>query len=397
MVEIKDKANCTGCTACASICPKNAINMIADEEGFKYPVIDKEKCIECNLCSKICPMLKKYGNEGKKINFYAAYNKNKKIRNESTSGGFFSALAEKVIDQQGVVYGAIFDSNFNVVHCGIENKEELYKFRGSKYVQSDLGKVFIEIKEKLQNDRLVLFSGTPCQIYGLKSYLQKDYPNLICTEVICHGVPSPKYYQYYKENKVQRYKSEIQSLSFREKTYGYNSSTMSIRFKNGKKYNRGHESDEMIKAFMRGYCSRESCYNCHFKSFNTVGDFKIGDLWNIEEELGNDFKEGTTLIISCSKKARELLQDLNDVMIKEIDSRKSEFYNGNKNFHNSMINNSAYRPEERNTFLKELDKMGFKKIKAKYLKNTPKEYVKMRLKPVLYKMHLLEKIKTRSK
>lgn len=149
MIEIKNKANCTGCTACASICPKNAIKMVANEEGFRYPVIDKEKCINCNLCSKVCPMLKQYNIDEKELKFYAAYNKNTKIKNESTSGGFVTALAEKIIDSNGVVYGAAFDKDFNVIHCGVKNKEDLSKFRSSKYVQSDLRNTYREVKENL--------------------------------------------------------------------------------------------------------------------------------------------------------------------------------------------------------------------------------------------------------
>lgn len=396
MIEIKDKSNCTGCTACASICPKNAIEMITDEEGFKYPIIDKEKCIGCNLCSKVCPMLKKYKKNNENLEFYAVYNRNEKIKNESTSGGFFTALAEKIIEDKGVVYGATFDENFNVIHCGVEKKEDLYKFRGSKYVQSDLGNTFKSIKELLEKERKVLFSGTPCQIYGLKSYLQKEYLNLICVEVICRGTPSPMFYKLYKEDKIKKYKSDIKSLSFREKTYGYNSSTMSIKFKNGKRYNRGHESDELIKAFLKGYCSKESCYQCHFKSFSTVGDFKIGDLWNVRNYLGESFQDGTTLVICCSEKANEILSKLQDlIIIKNIDRNNAEFYNGNGK--TTMILDSAPRPKERDTFLKDLNKIGLIKVKNKYLKMKPKEYIKMKLKPILYKMNILDKIKSRSK
>lgn len=392
MIEINNKSECTGCTACACICPKNAIEMIADEEGFKYPVIDKKKCIDCNLCSKVCPMLKKYRNNENEIKCYAVYNKNEDIRKNSTSGGFFRALAENVIKNKGIVYGVKFDEKFNVIHYGTDKINELITFQGSKYVQSDLRMIFREIKEIVKKNRFVLFSGTPCQIYGLKSYLQEDYQNLICVEVICHGTPSPIYYQEYLKDKIKHYKSEIKSISFREKTYGYGSSTMSIEFKNGKKYKRGHESDEMIKAFLRGYCSKESCYHCYFKSFGTIGDFKMGDLWNIDGYLGNDFKDGATLVISCSRKAENLLKELkNVVVIKEIDKKRAEYFNGNGGV--SMILNSAYRPQERDYFLKELNKIGYKKLRKRFLKISPKEYAKMKLKPILYKMKILDAIK----
>ena len=396
MINIKNKQECCGCTACYNICPKNAIEMVVDEEGFKYPKIDKDKCIGCNLCSKVCPMLKKNSKIDNSIKCYGVYNKNENIKKNSTSGGFFTALAENIIDKKGIVYGAKFDENFDVVHCGVEDKEELAVLRGSKYVKSELGNTFTEIKEMLEKNRIVLFSGTPCEIYGLKSFLQKDYENLLCVEVICHGVPSPLYYKKYRDTKIKQYGSEIKRMSFREKTYGYSSSTMTIEFKNGRKYSRGHESDEMIKAFMRGYCSRETCYNCSFKSFGTVGDFKIGDLWNIEGYLGEEFREGATLVITCSLKAEEILKELKDkIQIKEIDKGKSEYYNGNGGI--SMILNSAYRPKERDTFLKDINNLKFDIVRKKYLKMTYKEYAKMKLKPILYKMKLLDKIKSKSR
>lgn len=398
MIKIKNKSDCTGCTACANICPKNAIEMVVDEEGFKYPKINKDKCINCDLCSKICPMLKKGIQEDNSIKFYGVYNKNNEIKKNSTSGGFFTALAEKIIENKGIVYGAKFDENFDVIHCGVESKEELSYFRGSKYVQSDLKMIFRDVKDKLENNRMVLFSGTPCQIYGLKAFLQRDYNNLYCVEVICHGVPSPMLYEKYRDYKIKKYKSDIKRLSFREKTYGYGSSTMTIEFKNGKKYSRGHESDELIKAFLRGYCSRETCYSCKFKSFGTVGDFKMGDLWNAEKYLGEKFKDGATLIITCSQKAEKILEQLEDkIQLKEIDKQKSEYYNGNGKNSMSMILNSADRPKERGEFLKNVNIMGIERAKNKYLKMTYKEYVKMRLKPVLYKFKILDKIKSKSR
>ncbi len=396
MIDIKNKKDCSGCTACYNVCPTNAIEMVIDEEGFKYPKINKDKCIKCNLCSKICPMLKNKEDDTSNIKCYGAYNKNNDIKKNSTSGGFFSALAEKIIDKNGVVYGAKFDKDFNVIHYGTDKIEKLQAFRGSKYVKSELDKIFTEIKEILEQNRLVLFSGTPCEVYGLKAFLQKDYENLICAEVICHGVPSPLYYKKYRESKIKKYKSNITKLSFREKTYGYSSSTMTIKFENGKKYSRGHESDEMIKAFMRGYCSRESCYDCRFKSFGTVGDFKIGDLWNVEGYLGEEFKDGATLVITCSSKAEKILEELKDkIGIKEINKEKAEYYNGNGG--TSMILHSANRPNERDTFLKDTSTMDFKNLRNKYLKMTYKEYAKMKLKPILYKMKLLDKIKSKSR
>lgn len=177
MINIQEKSKCCGCYGCYNICPKGAIEMVQDEKGFYYPQIIKEKCINCGLCNKICPISNKIEIENSPKAF-AAYNKDKRIREKSSSGGVFTLLAEKILEQNGVVFGAKFDENFNVVHSYVERKEDLEVFRGSKYVQSKIGDTYKKAEELLKNGRLVLFSGTPCQIEGLKKYIRKEYDNL---------------------------------------------------------------------------------------------------------------------------------------------------------------------------------------------------------------------------
>ena len=196
MIEIKEKSQCCGCTACSSICPKKAIMMKQDEEGFMYPIIDKSKCVNCGLCDKVCPV-KNAKENGNNQHAYIFQNADDKIRRESTSGGAFTAIAEYVIDNNGIVYGAVFDEKYKVIHKGIDNKEELYKFRNSKYVQSEMENCYSEIKEYLNKGKLVCFSGTSCQVEGLKNYLGKHYENLILVDVVCRAVPSPLIWKKY--------------------------------------------------------------------------------------------------------------------------------------------------------------------------------------------------------
>ena len=232
MIQISNKSKCCGCTACVSICPKQCITMREDEEGFLYPMVDSSLCIDCNLCKKICPEL--HSKERREpLNVYAAKHKNEQVRLASSSGGIFTLLAERIIDENGVVFGARFNSNWNVIHDYTETKKGLTAFRGSKYVQSYMGNCYQKVKFFLQQGRKVMFTGTPCQIAGLKNYLRKDYDNLLTVDVVCHGVPSPKVWRIYL-NEIARKggknsvlfhpiseKQEIKSINFRSKSTGW--------------------------------------------------------------------------------------------------------------------------------------------------------------------------------
>lgn len=216
MIEIKEKVECCGCQACYNICPKNAIEMVADEKGFKYPKVNKDKCINCGLCEKVCPILNKktIENEPK---VYACYNKNDEIRMKSSSGGIFTLIAEEIIKRDGVVCGAAFDEQYGLSHQFVESIEDLEKLRTSKYFQSSIEDTYRKTKEYLLNGRYVLFTGTPCQIEGLLSYLGKQYDKLYTQDIICHGVPSPKVWRKYVDYRLSIDKKIPQSINFRDK------------------------------------------------------------------------------------------------------------------------------------------------------------------------------------
>lgn len=201
MINIKDKSNCCGCNACVQKCPKQCISMREDDEGFLYPYVDKTLCIECGLCEKTCPIINSK-EERKPLNVFAAKNQNDEVRMQSSSGGIFTLLAENVIDEGGVVFGAGFNERWEVVHSFAENKKDLAKFRGSKYVQSKVGNSYKLAEAFLKQGRKVLYSGTPCQIAGLKQYLRKDYVNLLAVDFICHGVPSPGVFRTYLRDEI---------------------------------------------------------------------------------------------------------------------------------------------------------------------------------------------------
>lgn len=326
MIEIKEKSQCCGCTACSSVCPKKAIVMKQDEEGFMYPIIDKSKCVNCGLCDKVCPIKNVKENKNSQ-HAYIFQNADDKIRRESTSGGAFTAIAEYVIDNNGIVYGAVFDDKYKVIHKGIDNKEELYKFRNSKYVQSEMENCYSEIKEYLNKGKLVCFSGTSCQVEGLKNYLGKHYENLILVDVVCRAVPSPLIWKKYLNMRKKQYK-DISKIMFRDKYYGYKYSNLSIYNKNSDKkqeYHKGVDSDPYLRAFFTNICDRPSCYECKFKKLHRESDISIWDCFNVEKFDKNfDDDKGTSRVLTHTENGKNIIDILNQKnKVAEIDVEKA--------------------------------------------------------------------------
>jgi len=269
--------NCTGCTACYNVCPKNAITMEENEEGFKFPKINLDNCTNCGLCEKICIPKNGYQKKPFKTVAFGAKNKTLEERKQSQSGGAFFVLAKYVLSKGGVVYGALIDEGFVVKHARAYTEEQAKTFRGSKYVQSDLGDIFQSVKEDLQLGVLVLFSGTPCQVAGLKSFLRKDYSNLILMDLICHGVPSPKVWADYIEWQQSRFASSITDAKFRDEEYCWGTHYESFLVGNKKK-----KFDIYAKIFYSHNAHRESCYTCPFANKERLSDITVGDYWGIE-------------------------------------------------------------------------------------------------------------------
>lgn len=320
-VKIEEKDLCCGCTACYSVCPKNAIKMVRDNEGFLYPEVDKEKCVNCGMCKKVCPILNKAKLNEFKPKAYLFQNSNEEIRKDSTSGGIFTAIGKFVIKNNGIVYGATFDDNFVVNHIGVESVDKLSKFRKSKYVQSNQNNCFKEIKQYLDNGKLVCYSGTPCQVGGLRAYLRKDYENLILVDIMCHSVPSPLVFEKYKRYILKKMNAnKILNINFRDKSkYGYKYSMMTVETDNGI-YSQGIDTDPFLRAFFSDVSVRPSCYNCHFKTMKRVSDLTIWDCFNINEiDKSFDDDKGTTRVLVQSEKGEKLLENLDNVRLKELD------------------------------------------------------------------------------
>ncbi len=324
-ISIYSKQMCSGCSACKSICPKDAIEMVADEEGFLYPRVNQNKCIDCRLCINTCPILNLKKESKKEQKAFLIRNLDENVLLESTSGGCFSALAECVLKQNGVVFGASFDENYKVRHKYIENIDELKQFRNSKYVQSDLKDTFIEVKKYLIDKRIVLYSGTPCQIEGLKAYLlhsRVNIDNLYLVDLVCHSVPSPLVWEKYKEIKGQ---DGCMPHSFRNKEkYGYEYSQMCLQ-KGDKKLYVGVESDPYFRAFLSDLSIRPACVACKFKKRYRESDLTLWDCFTIHKfDKSLDDNKGVTRCLTHSQKGLLLIDKIKDnCLIKEIEPDKA--------------------------------------------------------------------------
>lgn len=307
-----DKQRCCGCGACANACPKKCISMEADQEGFLYPKIKKETCIDCGLCERVCPVIQVDNDREFAQQGYIVQHRNDDVRKESTAGGAFTAIAQYVISLGGVAFGAAYDERFNVHHIAVESEEDLWRFRNSKYVQSRTEEALGQAKEYLQEGRMVCFSGTPCQIEGLKRCLRKEYENLITVDVVCHAVPSPLVFRKYVQMQRQQLGSSIGNIRFRDKHYGYQYSTMTVKDNFGKDlYAYGIDTDPMLRSFFANVCDRPSCYDCQFKKRYRVSDFTIWDCYPVYEfNKTMDDDKGTTRVLVHSEKGRKIFEKI---------------------------------------------------------------------------------------
>lgn len=315
----KKKENCCGCYACKNTCPVGAITFECDEEGFWYPHVDEGLCVKCGKCVKVCPCV-----TIPKVlpvkETYACYAKDKHELMTSSSGGAFAVLAREVLRKDGYVCGAAFDENFSVAHKVIHSEAQLNELKGTKYVQSKIGAVYSEIKTLLDQNQFVLFSGTPCQVAGLNTYLNREYNNLITVDLICHGVPSPQVWQDYL-SEISEGKN-LTEVSFRNKEKGISSPTMDFLFDDGSSIKTSVTDNPYYKGFVNNYYLRPSCFECKFKGMNRCSDITIGDFWAVKEYYPDFASEyGNSAVVIRSDKAQHLIdniiQKLNIIWVNE--------------------------------------------------------------------------------
>ncbi len=385
MIELVSKEKCSGCCACFNACKLGALTMETDETGFWFPHIDKEKCIECGVCMRACPALEKPEYKSDDPRAYIIQNKDDEIRRLSTSGGAFTAIAQQVIRQCGVVFGAAMDEDFNVSHIWVNNEEDLAKFRSSKYVQSKIGLSYREAERFLKGGRQVCFSGTPCQIFGLKKYLSKDYENLFTVDVMCRAVPSPKVLHKYIDYQRDKYPT-FDRIIFRDKGRGYSYSGVALYKGDKVLYRGGSESDPWLRLFLRGYCNRDTCHECLYQDGVRASDITMWDCWGTQKYAPEwDDNKGTTNIIAWTEKGKDLLSQAAEVRLKEI---------GIDNIDASLERNRLPKPEyDRIQFFYDCDNMTALSFLNKYAPMTMKVRLKRLIRTTMHSLHLHDTVR----
>ena len=389
MIDIKRKEDCCGCNACGDACPKGCITFKEDIEGFWYPVVDETKCVDCGLCNKICPELNitnlKKNDYPQPAQTIAAINKKMSVRWDSTSGGAFSALADAMYEEGGYVSGAIYNEDFSVRNFISNNPDDLKKLRSSKYLQSKAEGIYKEIRDLLRKGEKVLACGTPCQMAALRSFLRKDYENLIIVDFICRGVNSPKVYRKYLDSLERKFGGKVVYVKAKNKELGWRNLTRKVVFDNGKVYYGVHMQDDFRRGYHTNVFCRPSCYSCQYKGFPRMADITIADYWGIERVDPNmDNNIGTSMILLNSNKGIAYFEKVKDKL--EWEETK---------FESILPGNIALRKPiepariDRIKFFEDLDKGTFEEVTVKYFpliqkKKTLKGKVKTVLKAGYY-------------
>ena len=356
---------CCGCGACANICPKHCIRMTENNEGFLYPQIQEENCVNCGACERVCPVLQEASAQDSRRQAWAVVNQDQDVLTQSSSGGLFSALAVEIIARGGCVFGAAFTADFGRVHhIMVENLKDLCRLQGSKYMQSDLENCYPAVREQLIQDRWVFFTGTPCQIAGLKGFLGRDHEKLICADVICHGTPPSLLWRPYLKHIQKKLGGRAVAVNFRDKTDGWKKYSVKITAEDGRTYRCAPGKDPYLRMFLKNVCLRESCYHCKVKENGFFSDITMGDLWGVEQILPEiESTPGVSFALVHTEKGGILFDQISRSMsVFPVDYERALQ-------HNTSLINSTRRPNERDHFFSDLDKLSWKKLERRYAKD----------------------------
>lgn len=316
MIDKVSVQECAICGACINACPVDAISLDKVYLDFRYPQIKEDICIHCNQCEKACPIL---GNKGKPDEGYpvafAAKSENDSMRMRSSSGGAFYELADQMLRDGGYVCGAVFDDEFHVKHILSNAKEDVLRMMGSKYAQSDMGYCYRDVKDALEKGCKVLFSGCPCQVAGLRTFLGKEYPNLLLVELICHGIPSDQMLQTYIGMQERKYGARLTRMEFRNKKKGWHNSSVRMEFGHHRTYSKPITADAYMNGFLGSVTLKPTCYQCHFRNFTAGSDIILGDFWGAEVELPEDDNKGISAILVNSGKGMDIIDRCNLALI----------------------------------------------------------------------------------
>lgn len=381
-----DYEKCTGCGACVQRCPKRCISWTQREFGFRYPQIDKDACVNCGLCEKVCPTDKALEVPVEQ-KVYAAVHKDTEVLAKSTSGGAFTAIADAIFAQGGIVYGAAMLDDMQVKHIRTTGKDDFEGLRSSKYLQSDTGTTYQMVEQDLKQGKFVLYSGTPCQIDGLKNFLGKDYETLYTVDIVCHGVGSQAYFDKYMDFARERY-GKIKALRFRSKEYaGWSCGGVVVVVDSSdclKKIPYRDFDNYYYSYFLSGDIYRKSCYSCKYANTNRVGDFTLGDYWGVEAlNLPLQTENGCSLLLVNNQHAMQLLDEIES--LDRVETIVEQAAHCNK-----QLNAPSKLMDSRQNRIGEYESMSGQQIQKEYLKNHRKTVVKGQLKALMpYKLKLL--------
>lgn len=381
-----DYEKCTGCGACVQRCPKRCISWTQREFGFRYPQIDKDACVNCGLCEKVCPTDKALEVPVEQ-KVYAAVHKDTEVLAKSTSGGAFTAIADAIFAQGGIVYGAAMLDDMQVKHIRTTGKDDFEGLRSSKYLQSDTGTTYQMVEQDLKQGKFVLYSGTPCQIDGLKNFLGKDYETLYTVDIVCHGVGSQAYFDKYMDFARERY-GKIKALRFRSKEYaGWSCGGVVVVVDSSdclKKIPYRDFDNYYYSYFLSGDIYRKSCYSCKYANTNRVGDFTLGDYWGVEAlNLPLQTENGCSLLLVNNQHAMQLLDEIES--LDRVETTVEQAAHCNK-----QLNAPSKLMDSRQNRIGGYESMSGQQIQKEYLKNHRKTVVKGQLKALMpYKLKLL--------
>lgn len=348
MITVANKTDCCGCTACASRCPVSCITMTPDSEGFSYPVVNADTCINCNICEQVCPLLHK-PQQHEILTVIGCKNTNEDTRFASSSGGFFSLAAEHILAADGTVFGAAFTDDWHVKHIAVTSTDELVRLRGSKYVQSNIAATYKNAETLLKAGQPVLFSGTPCQIGGLKGYLGREYTNLYTIDVVCHGVPSPKVYQKRLDEIVQLANEPVRKVNFRDKTTGWKRFNIVFQTENHT-FATHKRRGPYMRLFLNNLSTRPCCGDCAFNNKHSLADLTIADYWGVNKHFPLfDDDKGVTLVLINNTKGETLFNACRS----SLECQPTDFKLGSE--YNAALAGKMVPHPDRKRFFTELD------------------------------------------
>lgn len=364
VVSICPEEQCTGCAACFNICPHECISMVEDVEGFSRPVIDAGCCDDCGACQRVCPALHlKQPDHTRTPKVYACWHQDSEIRFQSASGGAFTAFAQHILINGGVVFGAAFDENMCLKHVAVKGTEDLAKLRSSKYVQSDIGRGYRVVREYLHQGKTVLFCGTPCQVVALNAFLGKPEENLLTCDILCKGVPSPGLFSWYVKDLENRYQARLCNINFRHKRLGWELVSTVAEFDSGRECELKGLDNSFMFGFSNGFTMRKACYQCPYANTDRSGDITLGDFWGIGESVSfhHDKSRGISLVFVNSAKGDQLYETSKDRFYSEertLDEASSK---------QTVLKHSMQEPASRKVFFEGYRQLEYEELARQHL------------------------------